>query len=220
MQNPTLKNPTGILSAAARLQPQREQHATQDETGHSRVTTATSTSSYQSGGEYGGGGYSSLASAEYRGNGLIPLEPTDPSQDHDRVQFSAPSNFPGTPGTSVTTDRLATCHRFSRIVRMLAVLDAVVVLCGASAFTPLILMIWGPIAGYLSSNFKLNAAYTFLFYYGLRISWDIGWLLSGGITWIVVWVFLFTDVVASGLVYFYQGALRREIDVLGRSGCS
>ena len=44
-------------------------------------------------------------------------------------------------------------------------------------------MIWGPIAGYLSSNFKLSAAYTFLFYYGLRISWDIGWLLSGGITW-------------------------------------
>lgn len=44
-------------------------------------------------------------------------------------------------------------------------------------------MIWGPIAGYVSSNFKLNAAYTFLFYYALRISWDIGWLLSGGITW-------------------------------------
>jgi len=29
----------------------------------------------------------------------------------------------------------------------------------------------------------MRAAYTFLFYYGMRISWDIGWLLSGGITW-------------------------------------
>lgn len=42
---------------------------------------------------------------------------------------------------------------------------------------------WGPIAGYLSSNFQLRATYTFLFYYGLRVIWDIGWLLSGGITW-------------------------------------
>lgn len=42
---------------------------------------------------------------------------------------------PGVQGTPGTTERLATCHRFSRIVRMLAVLDAVVVLCGASAFT-------------------------------------------------------------------------------------
>eukprot|EP00903_Cladosiphon_okamuranus_P019718 g18120.t1 len=202
MQNPTLTNPAEILSPARF--PQQREDAQQGEAGHSRGTTVTSSSSYQS-------GYSSLAGNEYRGNGLNPLERTVPSQDREGVQFSAPINFQGAQGAPGTTERLATCHRYSRIVRMLAVLDAVVVLCGASAFTPLILMIWGPIAGYLSSNFKLSAAYTFLFYYALRISWDIGWLLSGGVTWVVVWVFLFTDIVASGLVYFYQGVLRSVV---------
>ncbi|CAM9177214.1 unnamed protein product [Laminaria digitata] len=101
------------------------------------------------------------------------------------------------------------CHQYSRAVRVLAVLDAVVVLYGASAFTPLVLMLWGPIAGYVSSTFRLKAANAFLFYYGLRVCWDIGWLLSGGITWVVVWIFLVTDAAASGLVYLYLVMLRK-----------
>lgn len=56
--------------------------------------------------------------------------------------------------------------------------------CGGRCPTrPLILMLWGPIAGYVSSTFRLRATYAFLFYYSLRVSWDMGWLLSGGITW-------------------------------------
>ncbi|CAM9995429.1 unnamed protein product [Ectocarpus fasciculatus] len=188
----------------ANLSAARCQHDEMDED-HSTVTATASTSSYQS-----GGSYSSVAdSHHYRqaGMGPAPAERFAPSQDHAGVQFSptAPS-FPGTPGPS---ESLMACHRYSRVVRVLAILDAIVVLCGASAFTPLILMIWGPIAGYLASNFRLRAAFTFLFYYGLRISWDIGWILSGGIEWVVVWVFLFTDIAASGLVYFFVVLLCR-----------
>eukprot|EP00904_Undaria_pinnatifida_P011478 jgi/Undpi1/7460/HiC_scaffold_22.g09933.m1 len=112
-------------------------------------------------------------------------------------------------GATLSSEKLLACHKYSRAVRVLAVLDAVVVLYGASAFTPLILMIWGPIAGYVSSTFRLRAANAFLFYYGLRVCWDIGWLLSGGITWIVVWVFLVTNAAASGLVYLYVVLLRK-----------
>jgi len=49
--------------------------------------------------------------------------------------FSFQIRGAGASGTAELTERLTTCHRCSRIVRVLAVLDAVVVLVGASAFT-------------------------------------------------------------------------------------
>lgn len=102
------------------------------------------------------------------------------------------------------------CLQYSRAVRVLAVLSAVVLIYGASAFNlrPLILMLWGPIAGYVASTFKLRATYAFLFFYSLRVSWDMGWLISGGENWIVVWVFLFTDAASLGLVCLYARVLR------------
>ncbi|CAN0231047.1 unnamed protein product [Pylaiella littoralis] len=189
-----MKNDARLMSGK-NLSAPSSQHGERDarNSDATAVIAATSTASCQSESEFGGG-YSSLTGSQRLGV-------TDLGRGE--VRPSVATTFAG------PNERLMACHRYSRVVRVLAVIDAMLVLFGASAFTPLILMIWGPIAGYLSSNFKLRASYTFLFYYGLRVAWDIGWLLSGGITWIVVWVFLFTDVAALGLVYFYLALLRR-----------
>ncbi|CAM9531389.1 unnamed protein product [Choristocarpus tenellus] len=129
------------------------------------------------------------------------------------MAFGATLNPPAVHVSSVFVGgherELFSCHRLSKALRIIAILDAIVVLGGSFFFLPLILMMWGPISGYLASSFQLRATKAFLFYYLLRVGWDIGWLVSGSITSLPVWIFLIVDMIVLRIIYLYFRILNK-----------
>jgi hypothetical protein len=82
--------------------------------------------------------------------------------------------------------RLMDTYALGRGIRVLAVLDAIILLINM-IFNPFfLLVIWGPVCGYLAgTRYQLQFAYAYVGYYLLRIAGDIA-LCALGAWWFVI----------------------------------
>lgn len=116
--------------------------------------------------------------------------------------------------------RLLDTYSLGRGIRVLAVVDAIILIINIIFSWLFLIVIWGPVCGYLAgSQYKLHFGYVYVAYYFLRIAGDIA-LCALGAWWFII--ALIVDMIILRYVLLYCQLLRRcteaDIEQLTRPG--